>query len=67
MTDLKSTVIKDTSPELFEFLHNLVQDAQATGAIDNIITIIPASMQDIGDDSEIETIKCKPKNETCPK
>lgn len=64
MSETITNVITGCSAEVYEFLHNIVQDAQATGAIVNIITIIP---NETPSDDFDEGIKCKPKATTCPK
>lgn len=62
--DSINSIISGCSEEIYEFLHNVIQDAQASGAIVNIITIIPPNITD----SDGTVIKgCKPKADTCPK
>ena len=65
MTEVTSHVITGCPEELYEFLHNVIQDAQASGSIVNIITIIP-TQADAGAES-LAQVQCKPKADTCPK
>ncbi|WP_321502282.1 hypothetical protein [Breoghania sp.] len=53
-------------PDVAEHLHNVIQDAQASGAIVHIITIIPTGSQSFPDDGPDDK-SCKPKAQICPK
>ena len=64
MTETTTNVITGCSEEVYEFLHNVIQDAQASGAIVNLITIIPDGSVDNGG---VGTKGCKPGDATCPK
>ncbi|GKI97692.1 MULTISPECIES: hypothetical protein [Klebsiella pneumoniae complex] len=64
MTDSTTHIVTGLPEDFYEFLHNVIQDAQASGSIVNIITIIPGQL-DNGDGMQIQG--CRPKAETCPK
>lgn len=60
------TTIFQSYPDLFEYLHNLVQDAQASGAVVQIITILPPQVKITGEDGT-QIYGCKPLSVSCPK
>lgn len=64
MTEMTTNVITGCPEEVYEFLHNVIQDAQVSGAVVNIITIIPSQVDNIDD---VSTKGCKPKATVCPK
>ena len=53
-------------PEMAEHLHNVIQDAQAAGAIVQIITIFPASGW-MAEGDVAANKSCNPKDTVCPK
>jgi hypothetical protein len=61
------TTVFRSNPELMEYLNNVIQDAQSSGAIVHVITILPPHIERV-DDSGLVTIEgCNPKAQTCPK
>jgi hypothetical protein len=64
MTEMTTNVLTGCPEEVYEFLHNVIQDAQASGSVVNIITIIPSQTDD-GDGGS--TKGCKPGSDRCPK
>lgn len=61
----ETIVINNGNEEVFEFLGNVIQEAQAAGSIVQIITIYP-SVDNLDDSGDV--IKgCKPKADHCPK
>jgi hypothetical protein len=64
MTEATTQILTGCTEEVYEFLHNVIQEAQATGAVVHIITIIPSgSSSDTGDRQK----GCNPGDTTCPK
>lgn len=58
--------VSGLSPDFLEFLHNVIQEAQAVGSTVNIITITPAS-NNAGGKSSFISDGCGPGDRTCPK
>lgn len=53
-------------PKLYEFLYKVVAEAQASGAVVIVTTIIPPAQTTVGDG--LPTIEsCMPGESTCPK
>lgn len=64
MSEITANVVTGCSEEVYEFLHNVIQDAQASGAVVNIVTIIPSASED---NTGSGTKGCKPGDSVCPK
>ncbi|MCP9626135.1 hypothetical protein NML43_03415 [Rhodopseudomonas palustris] len=54
-------------PELFEHVSNIVNDAQASGSIVQIITIVPPQLAKLDSGGKILSEGCKPGDSICPK
>jgi hypothetical protein len=62
------TVIFKVFPELFEHLTNIINDAQASGSIVHVITIVPPQMlKHTADGTVITSHSCVPGDSSCPK
>lgn len=61
----QAMIIDGADPKLLELIYNIVQDAQASGSVVQIITIWPTSSP-LGDGESMPK-GCKPKDERCPK
>lgn len=61
------TTVFSSTPELMEFLNNVIQDAQASGCIVHMVTIIPPHIQQANDSGGVDIKSCQPKASTCPK
>lgn len=66
MSKITDVQILEGFPEVAEHLHNIIQDAQAAGAIVQIITIFPASGKMTEEDGAVSK-SCNPKDSVCPK
>lgn len=62
----QSTIFR-SNPEFMEYLNNVIQDAQSSGAIVHVITILPPHIERVSDSGEVTIESCKPKAEICPK
>jgi hypothetical protein len=60
-------VIYSGREDLYEFMSNIIQDAQASGSIVQIITIIPEMTIEEDERGDVVIKGCKPKAATCPK
>ncbi len=60
----ETIVINQGNDEVYEFLGNVIQEAQASGSIVQIITIYPP-VEALS--NEAITKGCKPKADHCPK
>jgi hypothetical protein len=62
------TVIFKVFPELFEHLTNIINDAQASGAIVHVITIVPPqTLRHTPEGVVITEHSCVPGDSGCPK
>ncbi|MEW8628244.1 MAG: hypothetical protein AB2551_21040 [Candidatus Thiodiazotropha sp.] len=67
-TEIKQDVVVYSGREdLYEFMNNIIQDAQASGSIVQIITIFPETTMEGSSDASVEVKGCKPKAVHCPK
>jgi hypothetical protein len=61
----EAKVIVVSDPKLYEYLYSVIQDAQASGAVVHIVTILPTTI--VSPNGIIEPLGCNPKATTCPK
>jgi hypothetical protein len=67
MSKEKQTTVFRSNPELMEYLNNVIQDAQSSGAIVHVITILPPHIERVADDGMVTIEGCNPKAVICPK
>ena len=63
----ENIVVYSGREDLYEFMNNIIQDAQASGSIVQIITIFPEMSMEENDDGTVAVRGCKPKAVHCPK
>ena len=61
------TTVFRSNPELMEYLNNVIQDAQSSGAIVHVITILPPHIERVADNGAVTIESCNPKAVICPK
>lgn len=66
-TPVAQSTVYRSNPEFMEYLNNVIQDAQSSGAIVHVITILPPHIERVGDNGLITIQGCNPKAEICPK
>lgn len=55
-----------TFPDFFEYLHNVIEDAHASGCVVHIVTLWPTHLE-IKGPLGTQVLGCKPKAASCPK